>query len=81
MSQLTLLIGRKGSGKSTTFCGMAQALTRPSVIIDPGQAKVYSEAGIGFIKPEEIRFLRGTQDRADLQHHQQKATGCAAFWI
>jgi len=59
MSQLTLLIGRKGSGKSTTFCGMAQALTRPSVIIDPGQAKVYSEAGIGFIKPEEIRFFRG----------------------
>ncbi len=54
MSNLTLVIGRKGSGKSSTILEIAQGLSRPSLIVDPGRAKVYTEAGIGFIDPDQI---------------------------
>ncbi|MEL6673540.1 MAG: ATP-binding protein [Bacteroidota bacterium] len=59
MSQLTLLIGRKGSGKSTTFCEIAQYMKRRTLIIDPGQARAYTDAGIGFITTKEIPAFDG----------------------
>jgi energy-coupling factor transporter ATP-binding protein EcfA2 len=52
MSKLVLLIGRQGSGKSTTFCRLAESLADRSLIIDPGHAKAY--ANHGFLRVEEV---------------------------
>lgn len=58
MSLLTVIIGKKGSGKSTLIASIAEAMIHPSLIIDPGRAAIYREKGFQAIKVEDIHNHR-----------------------
>lgn len=53
MSQITLIMGRQRSGKSTLITMIADKLDYPSLIIDPGSAKIYREKGYKPIHPRD----------------------------